>query len=241
MIFERRAYTLRPGASEAFWQLQREYSKLPTIARLRSHNLGYFHAVAGPSDAIVHLYRFDSLDDWNETYGELYREHPAEYFVKARSLLLAQENAFLSAPGVVADGTGLRSPVGDVPVDPLVVETRVDLRPGTAPAYWESYERVRRYGSESGSDRLFGELLTLAGRLHRAYLYSWFGDAADYETHSHILEGSPVWAEHRQRTEAMIVANATAFLRPGPLAFHRTLLRRGTDEVLNDPVPSAAG
>jgi hypothetical protein len=70
VIVEPRAYTLRPGAGPRFWELQREYSGTSAMRRLLSHTISYFETVAGAAEQAVHLHRFESLTDWEETYAE---------------------------------------------------------------------------------------------------------------------------------------------------------------------------
>jgi hypothetical protein len=62
MLFERRAYTLRPDSEAAYWALQRKWNKPASIRALIERNLGFAMA-AGDGERIVHLYRWDSYDD----------------------------------------------------------------------------------------------------------------------------------------------------------------------------------
>jgi hypothetical protein len=61
VIFERRQYTLRPGRVDDFWAAQRRWNVHEASAALMGANLSYFSTVAGTTDQIVHLYRFDSV------------------------------------------------------------------------------------------------------------------------------------------------------------------------------------
>jgi hypothetical protein len=62
MLFERRAYTLRPGTLDTFWGLQRKWNTPTNFRPLLERNIGYFSTTAGPAERIVHLYRRDSYD-----------------------------------------------------------------------------------------------------------------------------------------------------------------------------------
>ncbi len=59
MIFERRAYTLRPGKLQAFWNEQETWNTKEKFGSLLERNIGYFSAATGSSEEIVHLYRFE--------------------------------------------------------------------------------------------------------------------------------------------------------------------------------------
>ena len=47
MLFERRAYTLRPGSEPSYWALQRQWNKPASFRPLLERNLGYFAMAAG--------------------------------------------------------------------------------------------------------------------------------------------------------------------------------------------------
>ena len=63
MLFERRAYTLRPGSEPTYWALQRQWNKPASARPLLERNLSFFTMTAGDGERIVHLYRWDSYDD----------------------------------------------------------------------------------------------------------------------------------------------------------------------------------
>jgi hypothetical protein len=193
MIVERRAYTLLPGAAPDFWELQRRYCGTSAMTRLLSHTICYFETVAGPAEQIVHLHRFESLGEWEETYAILYRDHPAEYFTQARELLVAQETAYYRPLGtsVLTEAT---RPIGP-PVD--IVEERFDLRPGTAPRF-----------STEPTDELLGTYLSFLGPLHRVLQYR-FHPAAPLA--------------HHRRVAPITRGFGRTLLRPAPVATHRPL------------------
>jgi hypothetical protein len=95
MLIERRCYTLKAGGLGAFWRAQddRGYESVrPILDRL----IGYFSAVSGPVDQVVHLYRYDSFEDWQTRLHGLYAVSSLEpYFKTVRALMSTQENAFL--------------------------------------------------------------------------------------------------------------------------------------------------
>src|SRR6266550_1902051 len=95
MLFERRAYTLRPGTLETFWGLQRNWNTPTSFRPLLERNIGYFSTTAGPAERIVHLYRWDSYDQAKRHLAAIVTPERMEYFLSARKLLLSQETAFL--------------------------------------------------------------------------------------------------------------------------------------------------
>jgi hypothetical protein len=95
MLFERRAYTLRPGSEPSYWALQRQWNKPASFRPLLERNLGYFAMAAGDGERIVHLYRWDNYDDAKQRLGAIITPERMEYFVTARSFLLRQENSYL--------------------------------------------------------------------------------------------------------------------------------------------------
>jgi len=95
MLFERRAYTLRPGTLETFWGLQRKWNTPTSFRPLLERNIGYFSTIAGPAERIVHLYRWDSYDQAKRHLAAIVTPERMEYFVSGRKLLVRQETAFL--------------------------------------------------------------------------------------------------------------------------------------------------
>ena len=98
MIIERRRYTLRPGTLQRFWAAQATWNTEAVFGPILAKNIAYFSAVTGPADQIVHLYRFDSLEDWQQRYAGYYAAQNPDYFALVRPLMLRQDNGFLVAP-----------------------------------------------------------------------------------------------------------------------------------------------
>lgn len=153
MLFERRAYTLRPGCEEAYWTLQRRWNKPAGFRPLLERNVGFFAVAAGDAERIVHLYRWDDYDDAKRRLAAIVTPERAEYFAAARNLLLRQENAYLDrAP--IAELNPLWNDKGDwLPGHPvfadvndaagLAVSERVlDFLPGGVAAYWEGFSQA---------------------------------------------------------------------------------------------------
>ena len=165
MLFERRAYTLRPGSEAAYWALQRQWNKPASVRPLLERNLGFFTMTAGDGERIVHLYRWDSYDDAKQRLGAIVTPERMEYFVAARNLLLRQENAYLDrAP--VAELSPLWSDRHDwLPSQPaftdvgdasaLAVSERVlDFLPGGLLAYWDGFRKLNAATMDAFCTRL---------------------------------------------------------------------------------------
>lgn len=148
MLFERRAYTLRPGSEDAFWKLQLKWNTPGTFKPLLERNVGYFTVAAGPGERIIHLYRWDDYDDGKRRLTAIAGPERAEYFAAARALLLRQENALLD-----------RAPIAEL--NPLWSGDR-DWLPGSP-----AFENV---GDATALAVVF---LVTTGLLHRVIHYHW--------------------------------------------------------------------
>jgi hypothetical protein len=83
MLFERRAYTLRPGCGVAYWALQRQWNKPASARPLLERNLSFFTMTAGDGERIVHLYRWDSYDDAKQRLAAIVTPERMAYFISA--------------------------------------------------------------------------------------------------------------------------------------------------------------
>ena len=103
MIFECRRYTLAPGRMGDFIALQHRRGFDGPNAGFISRAIGYFETVTGTPEQIVHLYRYDSYEDWIEKLHGLYAiPGLAFYFTEARALVERQETGFFQ-PAPLAD------------------------------------------------------------------------------------------------------------------------------------------
>ena len=236
MIFERRAYTFRPGCVPAFWQAQLRWNTGETFAPLLAHNLSYFEVLAGAAEQVVHLYRFANLDEWDEVYADLYANHSPQYFVEARRLMLAQENAFYRpapVPGLNLGDAGVRATRGD-DLDPdaaLVTEITMRVLPGGLPAVWSAYDQYCSSDPDAARRNLIGTYFVLVGGFHTVKEYRWYSSHTDLDD---------VRREHRENAGYMrfiaacgevAVATQTMLMRPAPLASHRSLFTRSGDAL----------
>ncbi len=221
MIFERRVYTLRPGKVDAFWDAQGIWNTPAVFGGVLDCNLAYFSTIVGDADQIVHLYRFDSLDDWRSRYEAYYQKQSPDYFKLVRPWMLRQENAFLlEAP--IPELAAFRAPVRADAATCVVVEQIVDLFPGGLVAYWDGY---REYGVSPGhvaGQGLLGIMVSLVGRLHRVIHYRCFGTLADAYDHDAALKADARWRTFVGRYQGLTAGSRTSLLRPSPLASRRS-------------------
>jgi len=225
MILERRSYLLRPGQEAEFWAFQRDWYWPPEIGDFFGHLVGYFETIGGDEKRIIHLYRFDSLAQWEAIYGKLYRRFPPSYFSGVRQLLLGQENTFLAVPplrlptvgelsGDVGRPQGFEQPGLDS--RNLVIRERVtQFLPGGLFAYWEALNEARH--STRAGDRLIGFFSSMSGPLHRAFEYRWHENAEAADRYD--AEGHDALVACRSHVVDSVVSDLT----PAPFPWLRPL------------------
>jgi NIPSNAP protein len=234
MLFERRAYTLRPGSEPSYWALQRQWNKPASFRPLLERNLGYFAMAAGDGERIVHLYRWDNYDDAKQRLGAIITPERMEYFVTARSFLLRQENSYLDhAP--IAELSPLWNDKRDwLPNQPaftnagnaseLAVSERVlDFLPGGLLAYWEGFRKLNAATLDAFRDRLVGVFFVTVGSLHRTFAYHWHKNWPEAEAHRRQLGEFPDWNAFMDDNRPRIVSGHVAHLRPSPVPWMRAL------------------
>lgn len=235
MIYERRAYTFRPGGLEKFWSAQPTWNADDVFGEIRAANISYFQLDSTEVERIVHLYRFDSLNAWRDTYERYYAAQNPEYFALVRPTMLAQENAFLiAAPGREglvkwADPTfTIRSLIGDAIGNEdlgevVVSEEELQLRPGGLPAYWQAYGELRFERDRSADSNLIAVHQALVGRLHRVFCYRWFRSLDAAKAFEEARGEDPVERAFKAAYGAFLETEAISHLRPAPLARLRAL------------------
>jgi hypothetical protein len=234
MLFERRAYTLRPGSEAAYWALQRKWNKPTAFRPLLERNLGYFAVAAGDAERIVHLYRWDDYDDAKQRLGAIVTPERMEYFVAARNLLLRQENAYLDRPPVAElcplwrdkrdwlPGQPAFAGVGDASL--LAVSERVlDFLPGGLLAYWEGFRELNSATMDAFCSRLIGVFFVTVGSLHRAFAYHWHKNWSEAEAHRRQLAELSDWNAFVEDNRPRIVGGNIMHLRPSPVPWMRAL------------------
>ena len=183
MLFEQRSYTLKPGCVEDFWQAQRDRG-YELMRPILERQVGYFATLSGPADHVVHLYRYDSYEDWKQRLHGLYGVAALQpYFSKARALMLAQENCFLT-PAPAPELNPLWSQGRDwlpeqgplfqrakAPAPTLVEQQITVLRPGAMALYWQEWSRHSEQVLCDDASRVIGCFTSVVGRQHQIVLY----------------------------------------------------------------------
>ena len=228
MILERRVYTLLPGNVEAFWRTQVERG-FDLVAPIMERLIGYFHTLSGPTDEIVHLWRYDDYADWQARLHGLYGvEGLDDYFPKVRVLMTRQVNAtFVPAPiddlaplfGGGRDWLPGDAPVADAAANPelLVEERTLTLRPGGLPAYYDAWDTYGRAGHAPLRDRLIGAFESMIGVQHQIVTYWWFDDFADRRARHRACEDDPDWRAFTAAVRPDVVEQESKLLAPSPL------------------------
>ena len=228
MIFERRAYTLEPGHVPAFdkAQIDRGFEVAkPYMDRL----IGYFSTATGPVDQIVHLYRYDSLDDWNNRLRGMYNvPEMTPYFVNVRKFVRRQVNGFYEPLPVDAlnplwggghdwlPGNGAKlGPRGD---ETLVEERAFQLRPGGGPAFVEA---CAAHGEKALTrvmgDHMVGAVIAMIGPLHNVLMWWWFQSPVDREARVAELTANRDWNDFLTKVAPVMTDQSTLLLKPRPV------------------------
>ena len=234
MLFERRAYKLRPGAAAEFWALQHRWNTPKTVPRYIERCVGYFQTVAGGASEIIHYYRYDSYDDWRSRLYGIYTPDRAEYFAGARALLVAQDNMFLdpaATPGAVPlwscgrdwlPGTPAYPAAGNLD-DIVVVETMIDLIPGGMPALLEAEKDFDDDADGREHATRIGTFAVTTGQLHRVLRCIWYPNAEAAERHRRGMEAAAGWQELNRRLRPWVAAERISHLKLSPVPWMRPL------------------
>jgi hypothetical protein len=233
MIVERRAYEVGSGNEQEFWAVQRDWYWPPEIGDFFNHLIGYFETVANGPREIVHLYRYDSLAEWEQTYRALYKRFPPHLFTVVRKLLCAQQTSFMApAPIDLPNITSLDRPVGPpagyalygkgLPPELVVQEVVTDFLPGGLFVHWDAIRELPK-PSPAMCHNLIGTFNSITGRLHRLYEYRWFMRREDAATHELALATDQAAASVMLKSESCRVGRTVTYLKPAPFAWLRPL------------------
>jgi len=231
MLFERRCYTLRPGATAAFWQAQVDRG-FELVRPIQQRLVGYFSTLSGPADQVIHLYRYDSFDDWQQRLHGLYAVPAlAPYFHTVRALMTAQENSFMARAPVDAltplwNASQDWIPDRPAPVLPaaqpgsLVDEHTRVLLPGTQPRFWQAWQAWQEAAAEPellDAASLIGTFVSLVGQQHVVRSYRVHADLAARDALAARRSSHPAWQALQQQMAPCIVSEHSTLLRPGPM------------------------
>lgn len=228
MILEHRAYTMQLGLLERFYELQVERG-FDAIAPVLEKLVGYFSTVDGPLEQVVHLYAFDSLEDWRDRLHGLYNvPELLPYFEKVRPIMLKQENHILLpapidelAPHFKLENYWQR---GEGPLpgatkmrDLLLEEQVVSLAPGMLGRYWEALEKTGLKALSPLDTNRLGSFFMMVGPLHQVYHY-WFFDGFDDRTRRHnAVRMNPDWIAFQEEVRSLVVKQESKLMRPAPV------------------------
>ena len=172
MFIEMRTYTLLPGRLARFWEIQTERG-FDVVQPIMERLVCYFGIAGQQSDRVVHLWRYDSYEDWKARLHGLYGKPELDaYFPKVRELMTQQDNTVLGPAPIAALTPVLGNGNDWLPTSgprfsrnsAFEMEV-VDFLPGTLPAFWA---RLREDGGGASADPdLLGVFSTEIGRQHR--------------------------------------------------------------------------
>lgn len=228
MLFEQRCYTLKPGATAAFWQAQVDRG-FALVTPIQQRLVGYFSNLSGPVDQVTHLYRYDSYDDWKRRLHGLYEVPALEpYFRTVRALMTAQHNQFL-VPTPVPEVNGLWGGGSDwAPDKPaprlpgatprsVVEEQCTVLLPGSLPRYWQAWRAVTDDAVVDRRSQIVC-LVTLVGQQHQIVSYRHFSNIAAREALDERRQDNAEWARLQASIAPLVVSQETKLLRPAPIS-----------------------
>lgn len=97
MYFEMRTYTIRPGKIGDYMKLFGEVG-LPIISKY-AELVGYWHTDIGELNQVVHIWKYESLDERSTKRAELYQDKDwqTQFLPYAMQMLEKQENKIMHA------------------------------------------------------------------------------------------------------------------------------------------------
>ncbi len=230
MLFERRCYTLRPGGTASFWQAQVDRG-LELVRPIQQRLVGYFSTVSGPVDQVIHLYRYDGFDDWQQRLHGLYAVAGLEpYFRTVRALMTSQKNGFMSRAPVdaltplwsdahdwVPDRSAPPRLPGAQPAS-LVDEHTCVLLPGTQPHFWQAWREAAALPEVLDADSLIGCFVSLVGQQHVVRTYRFHYDLGARDALAARRTRHPAWQALQRQIASLVASEHSMLLRPGPLS-----------------------
>jgi hypothetical protein len=214
MLIERRCYTLKAGGLGAFWRAQddRGYESVrPILDRL----IGYFSAVSGPVDQVVHLYRYDSFEDWQTRLHGLYAVSSLEPYFKtapleALSPIWNGDRDWLPRDGPLFEGAKSKRV--------LVEECTHLLMPGTLPAYWAAWADVGVNALESDAASQLGSFVTVVGKQHEVRHYRVHESFDALQLDSDASASDTRWREFSSAIAPYCIRGERQLLLPASIA-----------------------
>lgn len=230
MLIEQRCYTLRLGATQAFWDAQRIRGE-DGLAPIQQRLIGTWSAESGATDQIVSLYRYDDFADWETRLMGLYgKPELLPYFKAVRPLIVAQKSSFLRpapldglTPYWRKDANWL--PAGGFPVgagpqsrDRHFEELTLTFSAGGVPACWKALGDHGLNINARMQEGLRGVFSSIAGELNQVLIYRAFPDAATAQRHRRELSGNAAWRAFVEVMAPLTVSSTLRQLAASPVA-----------------------
>ncbi|MGE0255619.1 MAG: NIPSNAP family protein [Alphaproteobacteria bacterium] len=229
MILEQRTYTLHPGNLAAFWQMQVDRG-FDIIRPVMERALGTYVTVEGTADQIIHLFRYDDLNDWQARLRSQYGMPELQpYFAKVRPTVARQVNAFwLPAPvdAAVPLWSGGRDWLpGDAPVAALgdhpnlvIEQETLSLRPGKLPQFWPLLEAEGMVALAPLDAGLIGCFYAMIGVQHQVVWYRWAESVEALRDRRRKAASGRAAARYNKALREMYTDHETKILAPAPVA-----------------------
>ena len=208
MIYELRTYTLQPGTQATFVTHVAEVGM-----KVRGEKLGklegYWTSEIGVLNQVVHLWSFASLEERTRLLNELGRieSWTRDYLPKARSMMLVQETAILSAVAPLSPPDG----------GPNIYELRrYTTHPGKAQDWWSLLSEA--LPARRKLSPIVGVWLSELGPLNQAVHLWSYRDLAERTAVRTKSMTDPQWKEFVGKVPPLLVRMESTILMPTPFS-----------------------
>ena len=228
MILEQRTYTVHPGNMAAFWQVQVDRG-FDIIRPVMERALGTYRTIEGTAEQVVHLFRYDDLNDWQARLRSQYGlPELLPYFAKVRPMMARQVNAFwLPAPidAAVPLWSGGRDWLpGDTPIasladhpDLVIEQETLSLQPGKLPLFWPLLEKDGMAALAPLDEGLIGCFYAMIGVQHQVVWYRWADSVETLRARRRKAATGREWARYSKALRGMSTDRETRILAPAPV------------------------
>tara|TARA_Y100001970_G_scaffold292416_2_gene433637 strand:+ start:721 stop:1584 length:864 start_codon:yes stop_codon:yes gene_type:complete len=235
MIFERRAYTMEPGHVTAFDQAQIDRG-FDLVKSYMDRLVGYFSTSTGTIDQVIHLYRYDTLEDWDTRLRGLYAiPELTPYFVNTRKIIRQQVNGFFellpleSLNPMWAGGHDWLPETGakltSLTSERVIEERAFQLRPGGIPAFIKACNASGVKALDIMAGRTIGAFMSMTGPLHNITLWWWFQNSADRAARIAELNEDKDWHNFLLKITPLLIEQSGLLMTPRPIPEMSPLFR----------------
>ena len=222
MIYDVRTYDLQPGTTPTYMEAVGEVA-LPVF---QSHGVklaGWYYTEVGQLNQIVHIWAYDSIEDFQTKLPEVARDprFANEYRPRIMDLIVAQRDNIMLAPDFFPGPSGRTQP----PNTPFVYDMRIyQVKTAGLRQYMAAVREVGLPVRQSHGVRLagwyYGEIGTLSQVIH---IWAYEG-MEDMDRKVQEVNSDPRWfKDYVPRVQPLLKTQVTA---------QRTQIMKGADFFL---------